>query len=134
MSSWQSAVANRNGDGETPLIEWLMGGLGAVVFCAMIAILVFAGLSGADGPPDVRARVQSITTTSDGYVVEFIAENAGASAAADVEIIAELADGESASARFDYLAPHSSRRGGVFFRSDPRVGRLTLRAEGYADP
>lgn len=107
--------------------------LGALIFVAMLGVLVSAGLSGADAPPDVRTRVERMAPVSGGYVVEFIAENAGDKTAADIEIVAELG-AEEARARFDYLPPHSQRRGGVFFRSDPRAGYLTLRADGYADP
>jgi uncharacterized protein (TIGR02588 family) len=120
-------------DSEPPL-EWAAGILGALIFCAMIVVLVTNALSGADAPPNVRAHVEDITPVRDGYVVEFAAENAGDKTAADVAIIAELANGEHAEARLDFLPPHSVRRGGVFFQTDPRAGAMTLRAEGYADP
>jgi uncharacterized protein (TIGR02588 family) len=34
----------------------------------------------------------------------------------------------------DYVPPRSSREGGLWFSRDPRAGRLTLRATGYAEP
>jgi len=130
---WPNAVAKRASSLDAPLLEWATGALGALVLAVMLGVLVNAGLSDADAPPDVRTRVERILPVTDGYVVELIAENAGDQTAADVEIIAKLGADE-ARARFDYLPPHSERRGGVFFRNDPRAGDLTLRADGYADP
>ena len=119
---------------DPPLIEWLIGGLGALLFSAIIAVLAASALGGGDAPPDVRLRVDAISVVRGGYLVEFTAENSGDRVAADVEIAAALTGGESARAHFDYLPPHASRRGGVFFRSDPRAGELTLSAQGYSDP
>lgn len=126
-------MAKRAHSADAPLLEWVTGVLGALVFVAMLGVLVSAGLSGADAPPDIRTRVERIAPVHGGYVVEFVAENAGDQTAGDIEIIAGLGS-EEARARFDYLPPHSLRRGGVFLRSDPRAGDLALRADGYADP
>ncbi len=135
MLSWPSAVSKRSQSrGETPALEWLMGGLGAIVFCAVLGVLIASGLSGANAPPDVRISVERIAPVRDGYIVEFEAQNFGDVTAADVEIVGELAYGERSVAHFDYLPSQSVRRGGVFFRRDPRASDLSLRAEGYSDP
>ena len=122
----------------TPLLEWRVGGAGALLFCAVLGVLLMAGLSGADAPPSIEMRVERVTQVQGGYVLEFTAENSGDHTAAAVEIIAELrgADGsrETARAHFEHLPPHSIRRGGVFLSNDPRAGSLVLRAQGYADP
>jgi len=117
---------------QTPLLEWLVGGLGALIFCALIGVLVWNSGDGAQAPPDVRVDVERIQRTRAGYVLEFAAGNAGDVTAAQVEIVARLASGEERRARLDYLPPHSTRRGGFFFESDPRGAEI--RAEGYADP
>lgn len=44
------------------------------------------------------------------------------------------APAETAEANFDFIPDHSARRGGLFFESDPRQRRLSLRAEGYVEP
>jgi uncharacterized protein (TIGR02588 family) len=119
------------------LIEWLVGGLGAIIFVGMLAVLIATGVNGADGPPSVRVTVERVQQIGGGYVVEFVARNAGEGTAAGVDIVGELTAGASVEERrahFDYLPPHSARRGGVFFEGDPRQGELTLRAEGYNDP
>lgn len=120
--------------GDTPPLEWLTGGLGVIIFGVMLAVLINSAINGANAPPDVRATVERISVVSGGYIVEFEALNSGDVTAADVTLAAELANGERSTAHFDYLPPHSARHGGVFFRSDPRAGHLSLRAEGYSDP
>lgn len=118
--------------GDTPLLEWIVGALGAVIFAAILAVLISNGLGG-DAPPSVVARVERIVPVEGGYAVEISARNAGDTTAADVEIKAESGS-ETRTARFDYLPPHSERRGGVFFEHDPRGGELQLRAEGWQAP
>lgn len=123
---------DRNAD--TPPVEWAIGAIGALIFVAMLAVLVGAAIGGTGAPPEIVARVRSVTPLAEGYLVEFTVDNDGERTAADLLIAAELANGETARARFDYLPPHSQRSGGVYFRSDPRAGGVRLRAEGYADP
>lgn len=120
-----------------PLLEWVTGAIGALIFCALLAVMIATGLSGADGPPSVRVTIERVQQVESGYVVEFIARNDGEGTAAAVDIVGELSTGEQAEERrahVDYLPPHSERRGGVFFETDPRQGEFTLRAEGYNDP
>ena len=46
----------------------------------------------------------------------------------------ESQEPETAEATFDFLPARSRREGGLYFTNDPRIGALTLRAKGYADP
>lgn len=126
-------MSRRRGSG-TPALEWAVGGAGVLIFCAMLAVLVWTGLHGEDRPPDIRVRVDGIARTETGYVLEIEARNEGDRAAANVEITARLASGEEGAATFDYLPPHASRRGGFFFSGDPRGAKLHIGAGGYADP
>ena len=116
---------------KTPALEWAVGAAGALVFCAMLAVLVGVGVSGADAPPDIHIDVEAIERVESGYVLRFAARNEGDVTAADVDVIARL-NGEEHAARFDYLPPHSKRRGGFFFERDPHGARIA--AEGYNDP
>ncbi|MBC7767365.1 MAG: TIGR02588 family protein [Phycisphaerales bacterium] len=117
----------------TPLIEWIVGGFGALVFAAMVAVLTANALTDPGGLPSIVTSVERIEAVEGGYAVAFTARNEGDTTAAMVEITAE-AGGETHSATIDYLPPRSQRRGGVFFERDPRGGELKLRAEGYQDP
>jgi uncharacterized protein (TIGR02588 family) len=119
-----------------PTLEWIAGAGGALIFAAMVAVLIATGMS-ADAPPSISVTTERIQAVENGFVLQFVARNDGGATAAAVDIVAELRTGETAEERrshFDYLPPHSERRGGVFFDSDPRQGDLSLRAEGYNEP
>jgi uncharacterized protein (TIGR02588 family) len=121
-----------------PLLEWIVGGLGAALVGGAIAFLVYHSLTRDQTPPDVRVVAQRVLDLQNGYLVQFRAFNQGGSAAAELTIEGELAgsDGstEVSEAVLDYLPPRSDREGGLVFSRDPRAGQLSLRAKGYARP
>ena len=121
-----------------PLLEWIVGGLGAVLVGGAIAFLVYHSLTRDQTPPDVRVVAQRVLDLQNGYLVQFRAFNQGGSAAAELTIEGELAgpDGntEVSEAVLDYLPPRSDREGGLVFSRDPRAGQLSLRVKGYARP
>ena len=41
---------------------------------------------------------------------------------------------ETSDITFDYVPGHAERKGGLFFRQDPRMHKLELRALGYQTP
>jgi uncharacterized protein (TIGR02588 family) len=122
----------------TPLLEWIVGGLGAALVGGAIAFLVYHALARDRTPPDVRVVAERVLDLQHGYLVQFRAFNQGNSAAAEVGIEGELAapDGntEVSEVVLDYLPPHSDREGGLVFSRDPRGGQLSLRAKGHARP
>ncbi len=121
-----------------PLLEWIIGGLGAVLVGGAIAFLVYHSLARDRTPPDVRVVAQRVLDLPTGYLVQFSAFNQGGSAAAELTIEGELTsrdgDTEMSEVVLDYLAPRSGREGGLVFSRDPRAGQLSLRAKGYAKP
>jgi uncharacterized protein (TIGR02588 family) len=122
----------------TPLLEWIVGGLGAVLVVGAIAFLVWHSLARDRTPPDIRLVAERVVDLSNGYLVQFRAFNEGRSTAAGVTIEGELTapDGavETSEVVLDYLPPRSDREGGLLFESDPRAGELRLRATGHAKP
>jgi uncharacterized protein (TIGR02588 family) len=120
------------------MIEWLVGGLGALLVGGTIAFLLYHALARDSTPPDVRVVEQRVFALQDRYLVQFRAFNQGGSAAAQLTIEGELIspDGgtETNGAVLDYVPARSSRKGGLWFSADPRAGQLTLRATGYAEP
>lgn len=122
----------------TPLLEWIVGGLGAVLVAGAIVFLVYHSLVRDQTPPDIRLVAERVLDLPNGYLVKFRAFNNGRSAAAELAIEGELAgpDGktEVSEAVLDYLPPRSSREGGLYFSQDPRAGHLKLRAKGYVKP
>jgi uncharacterized protein (TIGR02588 family) len=123
---------------DLPMLEWIVGGIGALLVGGTIAFLVYHALARDWTPPDVRVIEQRVLDLQDGYLVQFRAYNQGGSAAAQLTIEGELVgpDGrtETSEAVLDYVPARSSREGGLWFSGDPRVGQLTLRATGYAEP
>jgi uncharacterized protein (TIGR02588 family) len=121
-----------------PLLERIVGGLGAVLVGGAIAFLVYHSLARDQTPPDVRVVAQRVLDLENGYLVQFRAFNQGGSAAAELTIEGELAgpdgDTEVSEVVLDYLPPRSDREGGLVFSRDPRAGQLSLRAKGYARP
>jgi uncharacterized protein (TIGR02588 family) len=121
-----------------PVLEWVVGALGAFLLAGTIGFLVWHALGRNDAPPDVRLAVESVVELQNGYLVQFRAMNQGGSAAAQLLIEGDLAgpDGpiETSEATLDYLPPRSDRQGGLFFARDPRGLDLRLRAKGYAKP
>ena len=122
----------------TPLLEWLVGGIGVLLVGGAIAFLVYHSLVRDRAPPDIRVVAERVLDLGDAYLVQFRALNEGRSAAAQVTIEGELVgpDGviELGEAVLDYLPPRSDREGGLLFTGDPRTGELRLRAKGYAEP
>ena len=122
----------------TPAVEWAVGALGGAALAAMIGVLVWEGLSGTEGPPEIRLTVETAHPTAGGHLVTFVARNTGGSTAAAVRIEGALGDPgapvETSVAEFDILPTGGERRGGMFFAHDPASLGLVLRAEGFAAP
>jgi uncharacterized protein (TIGR02588 family) len=121
-----------------PLLEWVVGGVGAALVGGAVAFLVYHSLTRDRTPPDVRVVAERVLELQDGYLVQFRATNRGGSTAAELTIEGELTgpdgDTETSEATLDYLPPRSDREGGLMFSGDPRPGQLSLRARGYAKP
>jgi uncharacterized protein (TIGR02588 family) len=125
-------------DRAIPLLEWIVGGLGAVLVAGAIGFLLYHSQARDQTPPEFRLEAERVLDLQNAYLVQFRAFNEGTSAAAAVTIEGELVspDGtaEVSEAVLDYLPPRSDRAGGLLFQSDPRAGELSLRAKGYAKP
>jgi uncharacterized protein (TIGR02588 family) len=129
---------DRSPEPAIPLLEWVVGGLGALLVGGAIAVLVYNSFTRDRSPPDFRLEAERVLDLQNAYLVHFRAFNQGGSAAAEVTIEGELVgpDGttEVSEVVLDYLPPRSDREGGLMFERDPRAGELRLRAKGYAKP
>jgi uncharacterized protein (TIGR02588 family) len=129
---------NEAGRTEIPVLEWLLGGMGALMVAGAVGFLAWSGSVQGDTPPDIRVEVERVLEQRNGWLVLVRAFNEGGSAAAEVTVGGEFAapDGkmEAAELRLDYLPSRSDRRGGLFFIRDPRGYDLKVRALGYAEP
>lgn len=134
----QRATPPIRGAPNTPLAEWVVAGLSAVLVLGVVGFLIYDGVRSPGTPPDVTIEVDSIQAAGPGYLVLFRARNSGRSTAADVAVEGELqADSgrvESSETTLDYVPAGGIQRGGLYFEHDPRRFRLRVRAKGYRDP
>jgi uncharacterized protein (TIGR02588 family) len=124
---------------DTPALEWIAAGLGLLLTLAMLGTIGWEMIAGGgDRPPAIEARIERIVPTGGGYVVEIALRNESPATAAAVQVQGELTkpDGEVATsgATLDYVPGESTRHAGLFFKEDPRLGRLEVRTLGYAQP
>lgn len=121
-----------------PALEWATAALGGLLVLAVIGFLLWQGIGGGDGPPRVSVSVAQVTAQPDGFHVGFVARNDGDATTMALTIEAALTPAggqvERLDTVIDYLPARSTRRGGFVFASDPRQGRLELRAVSYQEP
>lgn len=119
----------------TPLAEWVIGAIGALLFVAMMIVLGHDAIAGRDDPADVVIEVRSIDRGEGGWRVRARARNVGGTTAETLVVRGTLrgpdGDEEQSSAQIDYLPPRSWRAVVLVFDRDPRAGDLDLRASGY---
>ena len=122
----------------TPLLEWLAAGLGLVLALGVLGFIGYHAIWGAESPPQVIVEARRVRPFEGGYLVEIRAVNRGGSTAAQVRVEGELRDAgktvETSGATFSFVPPESERRGGLFFKRDPREFELEVRPAGYTRP
>lgn len=121
---------------DIPLLEWIVAGLGLLIVGSTLSLMVYEAVAGDHSPPDVTFSVTSITKVGQGYRVDFTAYNQGGKTASEVQVEGKVSgpDAETAEGTFDFIPPHSSRRGGLFFENDPAGGKLGFRTISYREP
>ena len=140
MASRANAVSKRGAarKGATHALEWLLGGVGAVMLFVGVVYLIRDGLSRSDRPGAVEAKVTDVVRAGDAFVVRFELHNAGDETLSNLHVTARLIEGdreiETASAVVDYLPARSTQRGGFYLRHDPERYELEIGPEGYQTP
>lgn len=127
------------GRDERPSVwEWVTAAAGTLLVLGTVGLMLVEALRGESTPPDVVVSVDRVQAVTGGFRVEFRAENRGGETAAGVKVEGEVRGGggetETSEMTLDFLPAKATRRGGLFFRDDPRGSRLTLRASGYSEP
>jgi uncharacterized protein (TIGR02588 family) len=123
----------------TPILEWVAATVGLLFLLGVLTAIGHDAVTGTShAVPSVEIIRRTVAKTTGGYVVNFVARNrsGGTAAALEVEGVLELSQGkvEKSTASLDYVPGHSETQGGLYFQSDPRAGRLTLRPLGYQTP
>jgi len=123
---------------EPALLEWIVAFAGFALVLATLIFLFYKAMTNNSGVPDVTAQIISVNQTGNGYLVRIKAVNFGGASAAHVKVTGRLKNGdeekESSEINFDYIPARSEREGGLFFKLDPRMFDLQLKAEGYEEP
>ena len=118
--------------------EWMVGIAGFLLMISCAGFILYRALWGSEQPPAVTIRFDSVENIKGGYLVRFSAYNASEETLADVIIHAELKKDstteESASATIDYLPGKSNRKGGFYFRRNPREYSLQAFATSFEEP
>jgi uncharacterized protein (TIGR02588 family) len=110
-------------EGDTPLLEWICGGVGALLFLAAVVLLVGEGMKPAT-PPDISGRVIGVEQVASGWRVTVEVRNAG-DAAVDVRLEVN-SGGETRDMTVDFLPPQATRTGGVYFEQRPISGSIRV--------
>lgn len=119
------------------MIEWIVGSLGLILLIGIIAVLVHAGFSHEDSPPQIIAKVVAIEPQSTaGYVVSIQVHNFGGQAAKNAWITGELVDQqgtvfETSKVQISFLPQGSFQNAALIFNRNPQDLQLVLRAIGF---
>lgn len=137
-SSVQASEKNSPAD-STPLLEWIVAGLGLVLLGSVLSFLVFDALANRPAaPPEVAVQVLSMESTGNGYRALFRAVNRGGESVQGLVIYGEIRRSSEIIERswvtFDYLPAGAEKRGGLFFTHDARGFELVIRPLGYEQP
>lgn len=119
------------GDGDTPLLEWISGGIGALLFLAAILLLAGEGMK-PPAPPEISGRVLRVEQRESRWFVTIELNNAG-DAATDVNIEV-TSGGETRDLTVDFLPTQAIATGGVYFDQRPVSGSIRVAVTGYLAP
>lgn len=126
------------GGGQTSRWEGAAAIVSTLLVLGVVGYLLYDAVARPRTPPAVTVQADTVLKAGGLWLVRFRAENAGHGTAAAVQVEGELREGdqtvETSEAVLDYVPGESVRRGGLFFRADPRAYRLELRAHGYQEP
>jgi uncharacterized protein (TIGR02588 family) len=136
MASKRKPSESREAD--TPLLEWLLGGIGAVLVTTCVAFLIYEGVSNGEEPGAISASVKDIVSADGAHIVTFELHNAGSQTLSNLHVTAHLTAGDREVERvqtvIDYLPGRSHQEGGFYFKNDPRKFRLEIAPEGFQKP
>ena len=117
--------------------EWLVGGIGLLVLLALLGFLA-RETTAPQTPPDLVARVDSVSRGTAGWLAHVRVDNRGRGTALSVTVEGELATAAGDTVRsettLDFVPGVSRRAAGLLFAQDPRLGNLEVRVSGYQEP
>ncbi len=138
MAQDKSGASSQQGKAPA-LLEWIAGGLGAIIAVIMVAVMATEALTTRPGvPPLLHVEPVALQAASGQFVLEVKVVNRSRQTAAAVEIEGELMQSgeavETSSATLTYVPGNSAGEAGLVFTADPRRHQLRLRVLGYEKP
>ncbi|MBW8304446.1 MAG: hypothetical protein K0M78_11005 [Brevundimonas sp.] len=125
------AARNPSRPPTTALLEWAMGGLGALIVLAVLAVIGLEAFGAAE-PARLEARLGEVRPAGAVWLAEVEVRNLGGETAASVEVEGRLGD-RTARATIDYVPAHGEEGVTLSFDADPR-GALELSVPGWSEP
>lgn len=123
-------------EGGTPVLERLVGALGAALLLGVSATLGWDALTGGREPPSFRFEVLGTAPSGDRHLLRFRVRNEGGAAVEKLAVEGRLAaePAETAALTLDYLAAGEEREAALVFGADPSRHRVTLAATSFIEP
>ena len=121
----------------TPILERIVGALGALLLLGVCAALAWDALRGDRHPPAFAFAVAEILPSGGGrYMVRFRVQNTGGKAAETITVRGRLGTQpvETAELELDFLAAGEEAEGALLFTADPRAHPLDLSTGSFSSP
>ena len=120
-------------------LEWLVFAASLVLVLSTLGYLVYDGATFGEAPPSIEFQLGQPQQRSNRFVVPVSVTNRGDETAQGVHIEVTLESGgkeqENADFEIAFLPRHSTRKGWVTFKTDPRsVEQMQARVLGFEKP
>jgi uncharacterized protein (TIGR02588 family) len=128
--------ASNSNSAEPSIWEWVTAAIGTVLLLLILGFLFHQAVYGDKSDAEIRVSPEKIVKQGNGYLVSIRVRNIGGKPAGSVLIEGRLATkkDESSQAEIDYIPAKSERSGGLFFKMEPSLRELEIKALGYQDP
>ncbi len=122
----------------TPTWEKIVGFFGVCLIGIGFVYLGWAAVTENGKPPEIGFSITEINDLNGQFLVQIEVRNTGLKSVAALDIEGHLnpsqGEDEISNATVDYIPSRSTRRVGLFFTQDPRLGKLELTPVGYQEP
>ena len=120
-------------------LEWLVFTASLILVLSTLGYLVYDGATFGEAPPSIEFQLGQPQQRSNRFVVPVSVTNRGDETAQGVHIEVTLESGgqeqENADFEIAFLPRHSTRKGWVTFKTDPRsVEQMQARVLGFEKP
>ena len=114
-----------------------MFGLSVVIILAVVSVLAFEAITGADSPPQLTISLGDVVAQPAGYSIPLTVENTGGTTAENINLELTLqTDGEEeiGECQIAFVPRQSSGECWAMLSTDPEGGELKARVLGFEQP